>query len=105
MNAEFTVAILAFVAFSIPIVGALWKIFAIRESLQSRIQENAHRIDLIDAHFQNFNDQHITSFRGLQELTEHIRQRTQSQDGKLNDRILDMECFLEKTTPFQRRRS
>jgi hypothetical protein len=54
MNPEMTIAILTFIAFSIPIVGALWKIFAVRERLQTQIQTVNHRVDLIETHFESF---------------------------------------------------
>jgi N-acetyl-anhydromuramyl-L-alanine amidase AmpD len=105
MNPEVTIAILAFIAFSIPIVGALWKIFAVRERLQTQIQTVNHRVDLIETHFESFNTQHLASYNGLKELAGHIRARSTEQETKLNDRLVDIECFLEKTTTFQRRRS
>jgi IS4 transposase len=105
MNAEVTIAVLQFIVFSLPIVGALWAVFSVRSKLQSDIKDNAHRLDLVESHFENMADKHLLAFNGLRELVEHVRSRSTREEEKLDDRLSDLECYLEKTTAFQRRRS
>jgi hypothetical protein len=105
MNPEFTVAILAFVAFSIPVIGALWKIFSVRERLASDIRQVICRIELLEQKLEALVDRQTLAFNGLKEITEHTRSRSQTQEQKLNDRLNDVERYLEKHTEFQCRRS
>lgn len=76
-----------------------------RLKLQSDIKGNAHRLDLLEQHCEDEVDKHVLAFNGLRELTDHVRERSTDKETKLNDRLVDVECYLEKTTAFQRRRS
>lgn len=105
MKADITIGILEFIVYAIPIVGALWAVFSVRLRLQSDIKDNAHRLDLVETHFANMDDKQILAYNGLRELTEHVRERSADKETKLNERLVDVECYLEKTTAFQRRRS
>lgn len=105
MNTEFTVAILAFVAFAIPIVGALWKIFVVREKLAFDIQRNVHRLELLEQRIDALVDQHTLAFNGVREVAEHVRSRSQGEEDKLKKRVADMERYLEKHTEFTVRNS
>jgi hypothetical protein len=103
MNPDLTVGILAFIAFAVPIVGALWRIFSIREALQAAIANNAHRLDLIEQELGHLRDQQELAINGIREVSQHVRDRSQRNEEKLSDRLLDIEAFLEKSTPFNRR--
>lgn len=105
MNTEFTVAILAFIAFAIPIVGALWKIFTVREKLAFDIQRNVHRLDLVEQRMEGLLDQHTLAFNGVKEIAEHTRSRSQGEEEKLKKRVTDIERYLEKYTEFTVRNS
>lgn len=105
MKPDITVGILEFIAYSTPIVAALWAVFSIRSKLQLEIKDNAHRLDLVESHFENLADKHLLAFNGLREVAEHVRTRSAREEEKLDERVIDVECYLEKTTSFQRRRS
>jgi uncharacterized protein YoxC len=99
-DASSTFAILAFIAFAIPIVGALWKLFAVRESLQSAIKSNVHRIELLEQHIEHLHDQQQLAINGTKELVQHVRDRSARAEEKLAYRITDLEGYLTKTTEF-----
>lgn len=93
-------AILAFVAFSIPIIGSLWRIFSIREKLTIEIGKCVHRLDLLEQHSNHLYDQQILALNGIKELAQHARDRSARQEELLGSRLLDLERFLEKSTEF-----
>jgi hypothetical protein len=100
MNPEFTVAILVFITFSIPIVGALWRLFSIREKLSTDIKELGFKLALLDHKLESLIDQQELALNGMKEIVSHIRTRTQTEDKKLSDRLTDVENWLSKNTEF-----
>ena len=115
MNAEVTVAVIVLIGLSIPIIGALWKIFTIKEALSVRIsfvesslsasiKDNAHRLDIAELKMENVQDVQITATNGTKELVEHVRSRTQKECNDINLRLEGVEGFLEKHTKFIRRK-
>jgi Tfp pilus assembly protein PilN len=87
----------------IPIVGALWKLFAMREQLQAGIVANQHRIDLLEQNIAHLADQQELFLNGLKETLGHVRARTQHAEQLLDSRLSDLEGFIEKTTAFTKR--
>jgi hypothetical protein len=102
---ESFLAILGFIAFAIPIVGALWKLFSVREELQTKILGNQHRLDLLDQRIEHLVDQQKLFLNGIQERVQHTRDRSKHAEEALDLRLSDLEGFVEKTTAFNRRRS
>lgn len=96
-------AILAFIAFSIPIIGSLWRIFSIREKLSSETAKLAHRLDMLEQRENHIHDEQILIMNGIKELAQHARDRSAEQEKLLASRILDIERFLEKSTAFSPR--
>lgn len=96
-------AILAFIAFSIPIIGSLWRIFSVREKLTIEIGKNSHRLDLLEQHSNHLYDQQILALNGIKEIAQHARDRSAKQEEILGSRLLDVERFLEKSTTFSPR--
>ena len=105
MSAAITLEILLFIAFSIPIMGALWRLFLIRERLQADILENRHRLELLERGIDSMEDQQQMFLTGLRENLQHVRDRSKHEEEALELRINDIESYLEKNTPFSRRRS
>lgn len=103
MNPEVTIAILTFIAFSIPIVGGLWRVFSVREKLQTQFLNLSHRLDLIESNIENLTDKQTLTLNGLREVIEHVRLRSQTEEKQLSNRLLDVEGWLEKNTEFNRR--
>lgn len=101
---QFTFAALAFIAFAIPIVGSLWKLFGIREQLQLSIVDNRHRIELIEQKADHLVDQQVLALNGIKETVQHVRDRSLHSEAALDVRLSDVEHFIEKTTPFERRK-
>lgn len=108
------VAILTFVSFSIPIVGALWNIFAAKAAIENRISNvtsmmgeritnNEHRLDLLEQRIEHLIDQYTLAQNGQRELVQHVRDRSKSQEEKLSARVTDLERFLEKSYDFSPR--
>jgi hypothetical protein len=100
MDSTVTIAIFAFITFSIPVIGALWRIFAVREMLQLAITNNSHRLDLIEQKIEYLVDQQVLALNGLKEATQHVRDRSARSEEKLADRLLAVERYLNKTTDF-----
>lgn len=104
MNPEIAITILQFIVLILPIAGLVWHASAMRAALKADITENAHRLDLIEAHFEDLNDRYVLAFNGLREKVEHIRERSANEERRQSERLTDVESFLEKTTNFNRRR-
>lgn len=122
ISAEVSFAILSFIAFSIPIVGSLWKIFSIRESLSRDIEKTndritllekdinnegkvwAYRLKLFEKHAENLTDKLSLGIHQTRELVNHVRERSKKAEQNLDLRVSDIEGFLEKTSDFARRR-
>ena len=103
-NAQFTLAALAFIAFAIPIVGSLWKLFGIREQLQVSILDNRHRLELLEQKAEHLVDQQTAFLHGIQERLQHVRDRSLHTEAALDFRLSDLEQFIEKSTSFERRK-
>jgi len=73
---QFTFAALGFIAFAIPIVGSLWKLFAIREQLQVSILDNRHRLEMLEQKSEHLVDQQTAFLHGIQERLQHVRDRS-----------------------------
>ena len=97
-------AILGFVAFSVPIVGALWKIFNIRAALQLEILENRNRLILLEQHVGHLVDAQQHFLNGITERLQHVRDRSKHAEDGLDLRLSDLEGYIEKTTAFTRRK-
>jgi hypothetical protein len=98
------VAILGFIGLSIPIVGALWKIFAVREQLQTQILSNGHRLALLEQKIDHLVDQQELFLNGLRENLEHVRERSRHAEENLHYRLEDLEGYIEKSPSFTKRR-
>ncbi|HEY9631022.1 MAG TPA: hypothetical protein V6C84_27340 [Coleofasciculaceae cyanobacterium] len=103
MDAAITLAILTFIAFAIPVVGALWRIFSVRESLQTAITNNSHRIALLEQKIEHLVDQQELAINGIRETAQHVRTRSAQAEEKLAERLYSIERFLDKTTEFSPR--
>lgn len=103
MNAEVTIAILTFIAFSIPIVGALWRLFSVREKLAFDIKESAFKLELLEQKIAALTEQQLLALNGIKELVGHIRTRTRVEEEKLDARLGDVESWMEKNTDFVKR--
>lgn len=112
--AELQSQILAFVLYSIPLVAALWKIFAWLDSIQDRLErqirevdtrltELDHRSQLRTAQIEALNDKIALSLNGVQEVAGHLRTRTKADHEALERRLSQLESYLVKTTDFQAR--
>lgn len=97
-------AVLGFIAFAIPIVGALWKLFSIREQLQTEILGNRHKLELQQQELTHLVDQQRLFLNGIQERLQHVRDRSKHAEEALDLRLSDLEGFIEKTTTFTKRR-
>lgn len=106
--------ILAFIAFSIPLILAIWKIFSLFQGVEDKLndqirdvdrklQKLAHLAQLRQAQMDSLNDKLVLSVNGTKELVEHVRTRTKAEHDRLDERICQIERFLTKTTPFQPR--
>lgn len=102
-NPEFYAAVLGFVVFSIPIIGALWKIFNVRSELQAEILANRHRVELLEQNVEHLIDQQTLALNNLKEMAQHTRSRSQHAEQLLDARLSDLEGFVEKTTAFTKR--
>jgi F0F1-type ATP synthase membrane subunit b/b' len=98
-----TLAILGFIAFAIPVVGALWRIFSVREALQFQISDALHRIELLDQRLIHLHEQQELALNGLKEVAQHVRDRSARAEEKLAERITSLERYLDKTTDFNPR--
>jgi hypothetical protein len=103
MDSAITLAILAFIAFAIPVVGALWRIFSVREALQTAIAHNSHRLDLLEQKIEHLVDQQGLAINGIKENLQHVRARSAQAEKELADRLNTVERFLDKTTEFSPR--
>ena len=97
------VAVLGLIVFAIPIVGALWNIFAVRETLSARINDNKHELELLGQHLQHLHDQQELVVKGLQEVAQHTRTRSQHAEERLADRLSSIEGHLSRTSEFRAR--
>ena len=104
MSAAITLEILLFIAFSIPIMGALWRLFLIRERLQADILENRHRLELLEQSIESLIDQQHLFLNGVKEQIQHVRDRSKHAEDGLDVRLHDLESYIEKNTSFSRRR-
>ncbi len=106
--------ILGFLVFAIPVVVALWKVFAILQGIEDRLEKQVREVDhrlselshqsqLRSTQLESLNDKLVLAINGTRELVSHVRTRTQTDANKLEDRICQIERFLVKTTAFQPR--
>lgn len=100
-NGQAVLGILGACTLLAPIVVSLWKLFAIREQLQSNITENRHRLQLLEQRSTHLVDQQELFLNGLQERLQHVRDRSLDAEKGLNRRLCDVENFLEKSTAFE----
>ena len=103
MSPIFIKEFLTFVAFSIPIILVLWKIFAVREKVYDQLQTLEHRYHILETRLIHLEDKFDLTTNGLRELIEHKSIRFISTGDRSVGRIEDMEEFLAKTTQFNRR--
>jgi len=103
MDATVTLAMLTFVAFCIPIIGALWRIFSVREALQTSIANSVHRLDLLEQKIEYMADQQELALNGLKEMAQHVRDRSARAEEKLGDRLGSLERYLDKNIDFSLR--
>ena len=101
---QLVAGILGFIALSVPIIGSLWRVFAIREKLQTEILVNRHRIELLEQQISHLVNQQTLALNGLTEKVQHVHDRTLHAEGNLNFRLEDVESFMEKSTSFTKRR-
>lgn len=101
---QFTFAALGFIAFCIPIIAALWRLFGIREQLQANILANRHQIELLKKDAEHLIDQQELALNGIKEQIKHVRDRSLHFEEGLDARLADLEQFIEKSTSFERRK-
>lgn len=106
--------ILGFIIFSIPLIVALWKVFALLQGIEDRLENQirqterqlsdlAHQSQLRSTQMEALNDRLALAINGTKELVSHVRLRTQTDANKLSDRLGQLERFLSKTTDFEPR--
>lgn len=100
-----TAEILVFILGSIPLVAALWKIFAVRSEIEAKILAGVHRLDLLEQKQESLDNQQLLMINGQQETLAHVRDRSKAKEQELSYRLFDVERYLEKTTDFEIRRS
>jgi len=103
MSPIFIKEFLTFVAFFIPILVLIWKIFAVREKVYDQLQTLEHRHQILETRLIHLEDKLNLTTNGLRELIEHKSTRFISMGDRSLGRIEDMEEFLAKTTQFNRR--
>ena len=96
---------LIIVAFALPLLAAIWKIFQVREKVYDSIQTLQHRQEILDARLDAIQDQLLLGLTGNKELIEHKAARFLGNSDRFDDRIEDIEQFLVKTTPYVKRGS
>ena len=89
-HAEVVLGILTFIGFSLPILAALSRLFSVREQLQASISENSHRLQLQEQQITHLLDQQTLFLKGLDERLEHVRERSQKMEERLDRRLLDL---------------
>lgn len=97
------VSILTGVLFLLPLIGALWRIFRIKEELQDQIQKLEHRLALLSAEQEHMSDRQELGFNGFRERIEHTASRLRQDTDRSNQRIDQVENFLAKTTAYEKR--
>lgn len=102
-SAQALTAVFGAIAFSIPIFGALWKIFTVREQLQVSITANSHRLEMMERDIGHLADQQALALNGIKELVQHVRSRSQHSEEALDRRLDDVEKYLAKSTSFEPR--
>lgn len=102
-EAQIYAAILGFLALASPLVGALWRLLAVRAELQTLISENRHRVALLEQESSHLVEQQNMFLNGIQERLQHVRDRSKHEEEDLDRRLADVESFLEKSTPFTKR--
>jgi len=103
MSPIFIKEFLTFVAFSIPILVLIWKIFAVREKVYDQLQALEHQYQVLQTRLIYLEDKLDLTTNGLREVIEHKSTRFISTGDRSVGRIEDMEEFLAKTTQFNRR--
>lgn len=112
--AELQSQIIGFLVYSIPLVVALWKIFAWLESIQDRLEHQIrdvdrrltdldHRSELRSREIEALNDKVALAVNGVKELVNHLRARTKADDDAIAARLRSLEGFIAKTTDYQPR--
>lgn len=114
MNPEIQSQILGFIVFAIPLIVALWKVFALLKGIEDRLDDQIHQVDrrleslahqsqLRASQMEHLNDKLTLSLNGTKELVNHLRTRTKIESDRLDDRLRQLEQFLVKTTNYQPR--
>lgn len=114
MDFQVKAQILAFIIYSLPLVAALWKIFAWLDEIQDRLEnqirevdqrltELDHRSQLRNAQIEALNERIALAVNGTKELVQHTRQRTRAEHDELEHRLNQLERYIVKTTDFQAR--
>jgi len=102
-NGQIYAAIIGLIVLALPIIGALWRLFTIKELLQAAIQENRHRVEMLEQKTNHLVDQQGLFLNGIQERLQHVRDRSKHEEEDLDRRLTDLESFLEKSTAFTKR--
>ena len=95
--------LLVFVAFMIPLIVALFKVFEVRERVYDAIQALEHRVAILQSRVENLEDKIDLGLNGTRELIEHKTVRQSNTLDRHTDRLEDIEQFLAKTTDFNKR--
>ena len=95
--------LLVFVAFMIPLIVALFKVFEVRERVYDAIQTLEHRVNILQSRVENLEDKIDLGLNGMRELVEHKTIRLSNTTDRHVDRLEDIEQFLSKTTDFNKR--
>ena len=95
--------LLVFVAFMIPLIVALFKVFEVRERVYDAIQTLEHRVNILQSRVENLEDKIDLGLNGTRELIEHKTIRQSNTLDRHTDRLEDIEQFLAKSTEFNKR--
>jgi uncharacterized coiled-coil protein SlyX len=87
----------------IAIATALGKLFQVKASIDLQVKELDNRVILLSEMSAHQDELLRASLNQVKEVAEHVRTRTRLETKGLNNRLTDVECFLEKTSQFVRR--
>lgn len=87
----------------IAIATALGKLFQVKSSIDLQVKELDHRVATLSDLSSHQDELLRMSLNQVRETAEHVRSRSRLEVQAIDGRLLDVEGYLEKTTPFVRR--
>lgn len=85
------------------ILAALGKLFEIRAKVDANLAELGYRLHSLQKDSDHRDEVLRLSLNQVKEVAEHVRSRTRFEADNLETRLLDVEGYLEKNTPYERR--